>query len=106
MSPNQGDPQIGDQLAQQSAELHGADPGMVLQQLNKIKSVMGALFIQTFQRMPNVSGHLSKSMATLDRAIKEAGNAAQTASAVRPPVGLSLATNPPSGPGPQGARPS
>ena len=103
MSPGGGsDDQIGDQLAQQSSELHGADPGMVLQQLQKVKSVLGALFLHTFQRMPNVSGHIAKTMSTLDRALKEAGNAAQTASAVRPPIGLSLAKQGPEGGPPAG----
>jgi hypothetical protein len=89
---------VGSQLAQQSAELHGADPSLILRQLKKIKDAMGVMFIQTFQSLPNVAGHVSKTMATIDRAIKEAENATQTASAVRPPVGLSLAQQSPAGP--------
>jgi hypothetical protein len=56
------------------------------------------MFIQTFQSVPNVAGHVSKTLGTLDKAIKEAQNAAQTASAVRPPVGFSLAQQGPGGP--------
>lgn len=97
-SPTGGnDDSIGAQFAQQSSELHGADPGMVMTQLQKVKSVLGALFIHTFQRMPNVSGHISKTLATLDRAIKEAQTASQTASAVRTPLGFSLADQTPPG---------
>jgi hypothetical protein len=97
--PSTGDDSgIGDQLASQSAELHGADPSMILKQLQKIRNALGVMFIQTFQSVPNVAGHVSKTLGTLDRAIKEAQNAAQTASAVRPPVGLSLASQGPGGP--------
>ena len=96
---------IGDQVAQQSAELHGADPGMTLKQLQKIKSALGVLFIQTFQASPKVAAQISKSLGTLDHAIKEAQEAAQTASAVRPPVGFSLAQQGPGGPGGAGPQP-
>jgi hypothetical protein len=96
-------PDIGTQLAQQSSELHGADPGMILKQLQKIRDALGVMFIQTFQSVPNVAGHVSKTLGTLDRAIKEAQNAAQTASAVRPPVGFSLAQQGMGGPGGPGA---
>lgn len=89
---------IGQQLAQQSSELHGADPGMVLKQLQKLRQALGVMFIQTFQAMPNVAGHVSKTLGTLDKAIKECQNSAQTASAVRPPVGFSLANQSPGGP--------
>jgi hypothetical protein len=89
---------VAQQLAQQSSELHGADPGMILKQLTKIRSALGVMFIQTFQAVPNVAGHISKTLGTLDKAIKEAQGAAQTASAVRPPVGFSLAQQGPGGP--------
>jgi hypothetical protein len=89
---------VGSQLASQSAELHGADPALILKQLQKIRDALGVMFIQTFQSVPNVAGHVSKTLGTLDRAIKEAQNAAQTASAVRPPVGFSLASQGPGGP--------
>lgn len=103
MPPSSDDSGVGDQLAQQSAELHGADPGLILQQLQKIRGALGVMFIQTFQSVPNVAGHVSKTLGTLDKAIKEAQNAAQTASAVRPPVGFSLAQQGPGGPrGPSG----
>ena len=86
---------VGSQLSQQSSELHGADPAMVMQQLRKLRTALGVMYIQTFEALPNVAGHVSKTLGTLDRAIKEAESAAQTASAVRPPIGLSLAANSP-----------
>jgi len=99
MPPSADGSDISSQLAQQSSELHGADPDMTLKQLNKIKDALGVLFIQTFQALPAVAGHVSKTMATIDRAIKEAQNAAQTASAVRPPIGMSIAQQGPASPG-------
>ena len=93
-----GEDSVGSQLAQQSSELHGADPALILKQLTKIREALGVMFIQTFQAVPGVAGHVSKTLGTLDRAIKEAQNAAQTAIAVRPPVGLSLASQGPNGP--------
>lgn len=89
---------VGAQLAQQSSELHGADPGLLMRQVQKIRDAVGVMFIQTFQSMPNAAGHLSKALAPLDRALKEIQNAAQVASAVKPPVGLSLAQQGPGGP--------
>jgi len=101
-APGSGSPDdqtgISQQLQQQSSELHGADPSLIMRQLKKFREGLGVMFIQTFQAMPNVAGHISKTMATLDRAIKESESAAQTASAVRPPLGFSLAQQSPAGP--------
>jgi hypothetical protein len=71
---------------------------LLMKQVQKIRDAVGVMFIQTFQSMPNAAGHLSKALAPLDRALKEIQNAAQVASAVRPPVGFSLAQQGPAGP--------
>lgn len=97
-SPSSDGSDIATQLAQQSSELHGADPGMIQKQLKKFRDAIGVLYIQTFQAMPNVASHITKAMAPIDRAINEAEKAMQTASAVRPPIGLSLAQQTPAGP--------
>lgn len=85
---------MGDQLSQMSSELHGADPGLVLQQLQKIRSLLVATFVKTAMSLPNVSNQIAQVLKANDRAIKEAQQAATTASAVRPPVGLSVAAQP------------
>jgi hypothetical protein len=106
MPPNStGDDSMGDQLSQMSSELHGADPGLVLQQLQKIRSLLVATFVKTAMSLPNVSNQIAQVLKANDRAIKEAQQAATTASAVRPPVGLSVANQPgaPAGGGEPGA---
>ena len=72
----------GAELSKQQADLQGADPSMTLRQLQQIKEAMGVLFIKTFQTLPNVAGHISKTMTTLDRAIKEAMQASQVGEVV------------------------
>lgn len=84
-------PDIGDQLAQQSSELHGADPALGLKQLQRVRQALGVLFIQYFQAIPSGANKISKVLATMDQAISEFEKASQVASAVRPPVGFDMA---------------
>jgi hypothetical protein len=79
-----GDP--AEQYAQQSSELQGADPGMLLKQLNQINKLLGVIFVQTFQRLPNVANNISATMKQLSRAIKETQQAASTAQAINKPA--------------------
>lgn len=82
-----------------SAELHGADPAYLLKTLQAIKQQLSQLFSQTAMRLPNVSGNIAKTMMQMDRAIKEAQQAAATQSVVKGPVGFSLTgSDSPSGP--------
>jgi hypothetical protein len=62
----------GASLSQQSAELQGSDPTMVLRQLEQVNQVLGVLFIKTFQTLPNVANQISATMKQLSRALKEA----------------------------------
>jgi hypothetical protein len=91
-----GAPDIGDQASQQGAELAGADPGLILKQLTQINSLLGVLFIQTFQRLPNVASHVSGTMKALSKAIKETQQATSTQQAVQPrsPIQMSAAAPP------------
>lgn len=90
-----------------SSELHGADPSFLLKSLQQIKQQLSQLFVQSSMRLPNVSGNIAKTMTQLDRAIKEAQQAAATQSVVRSPIGFSLAGgNSPTGPGSAGGGPS
>jgi hypothetical protein len=94
-------PDIGDQAAQQGAELQGADPANLLKQLDQINKLLGVMFIQTFQRLPNVAGQISATMKVLQKAIKEAQTAASTNQAIqRGPIQMSAAQPPDQGQGP------
>lgn len=77
--------------SQMAADLHGADPTFLLKSLQKIKQQLSQLFVQSSMRLPNVSGNIAKTMTTLDRAIKEAQQAAATQSVVRSPIGFGAA---------------
>jgi len=93
-----GDPSInagGGDYAQQVSELKGADPGMLLREIKQMKQKCAVLMVQNLERLPNVSGQLSKMVPMFDRVIKEIGQANNVNAAVRnPPIGLGAA-NPP-----------
>lgn len=89
--------------AQMSSELHGADPAFLLKSLQAIKQQLSQIFVQSSMRLPNVAGNVAKTMTTLDRAIKEAQQAAATQSVVRSPIGFNLAGGPGQGGAPGGA---
>jgi len=72
----------GQSLSQQSAELQGADPTMVLRQLEQVHQVLGVLFIKTFQTLPNVANQISSTMKQLSRALKEAQQAGSVSEVV------------------------
>ena len=88
----------GQDFSQQSAQLQGADPSMVLRQLESINQMLGVLFVKTFQTLPNVAGQISKTITTLARAIKESQQASNVGEVVSnseqssggsPPIGFS-----------------
>jgi hypothetical protein len=83
----------GQGLSQQASDLQGADPSMVLRQLEAINQVLGVLFVRTFQSLPNIANQISSTMKQLSRAIKEA----QSGSSVSEVVGKAEQTteNPP-----------
>jgi hypothetical protein len=90
----------GAQLSQQQASLQGADPGMILRQLEQVNQVLGVLFVKTFQSLPNVANQVSATMKQMSRAIKEAQQASTTMEAVggadqdqqpKPPIDFSAA---------------
>jgi len=81
----------GSNLGEMASELHGADPAFLLKSLQQIKKNLSQLFVMSSMRLPNVSGQIAKSMIQLDRAIKEAQQAATTQSVVRAPLGFTMA---------------
>jgi len=94
--PGGGD-DAGAQYAQQVSELKGADPGMLLRQVQKMKQICAVLMVQNLERLPNVAGKLSKLIPAFDGVIKELQQAKNVDSAVRPPIGLGAASPPQEG---------
>jgi hypothetical protein len=98
--PGQGTPgqdDAGAQYAQQVSELKGADPGMLLRQVQKMKQICAVLMVQNLERLPNVAGKLSKLIPAFDGVIKEIQQAKNVDSAVRQPIGMGAATPPQEG---------
>jgi hypothetical protein len=98
--PSGGD--AGADYAQQVAELKGADPGMLLREMKQMKQKCAVLMVQNLERLPNVSGQLSKLIPLFDRVIKEISQAQNVNSAVRSPIGMGAAQPPQQGATPGG----
>ncbi len=86
----------GDEYSRQVAALKGADPGGLLRQLTAIKQIVAAMLVQNLERLPNVSGKLSKLIPMLDSVIGEAQKAQNVNAAVRnpqqsPPIAMGAA---------------
>ena len=89
----------GKQFSEQAANLQGADPSLILRQLEQINQLLGVLFVKTFQNLPNLANQISQTMKQLSRAIKEGQQAGSTAEVVGnaaqstpPPISFSPAT--------------
>ena len=103
--PGQGGDPGGDsgaQYAQQVASLKGADPGMLLRDITEMKKHIAVMMVQNIERLPNVSGTLSKLIPQFDKVIKEISQAQNVTSAVRPPLGMGAAQPPMDGAPPGG----
>lgn len=96
----------GQEYSEQSAALQGADPSMILRQLEQVNQVLGVLFVKTFQTLPNVANQISATMKSLSRAIKEGQQASNVGEVVKnsensgsPPISFSAVQQgqPPSG---------
>ena len=94
-------------FAQQSSQLQQANPQQLGDQADKIKQLLGAMFIQSATTLPNVSDKISKAMTAMSAVIKECQQAGNVATAVNqqqsPDVGFSLAQNGPPKQQPTGA---
>jgi hypothetical protein len=93
-----GGDDAGAQYAQQVSELKGADPGMLLRQVQKLKQVCAVMMVQNLERLPNVAGKLAKLIPAFDGVIKEIQQAKNVDSAVRSPIQMGAA-QPPQGDG-------
>lgn len=87
--------QSGQQVAQQLAELKGADPGSTLKMLQQMKSQVVAMYSRTAFSMPGVSRNLAQMQKYLDNGIKECEQAAATASTVQSPIANNAGINNP-----------
>lgn len=76
----------GQQISQQLAELQGADPQSTLKLLQQVKSILVALYPRTAFTIPGVARNVAQSQKYIDNAIKEAEQAAATASTVQSPI--------------------
>ncbi len=72
----------GQDLSKQLGDLQGADPTMILRQLESVNQVLGVVFVKTFEHLPNVANQVSATMKALSRAIKEAQQASQVTETV------------------------
>jgi hypothetical protein len=97
-----GGDDAGSQYSQQVAELKGADPGMLLREIKRMKTQCATLMVQNLERLPNVSGQLAKLVPMFDKVIKEISQAQNVNSAVRSPVGMGAAQPPQQGAPPGG----
>lgn len=84
----------GQQISQQLAELQGADPGSTLKILQQMKSMAVAMYPRTAFTIPGVARNIAQAQKYLDNAIKEAEQAAATASTVKPPIANSTGITP------------
>ncbi|SRR5229473_1204684 len=84
-------PGAGDAYASQVSELKGADPGQLLSQLKKMKQIFAVLLVQNLERLPNVSGQISKLIPQIDKVIKEVQQASSVNAAVRNPIQMGAA---------------
>lgn len=96
--PGAGGPGGGDDAgaayAQQVSELKGADPGQLLQQVKKIKQIFAVMLVQNLERLPNVSGKISKLIPAIDSVMKEIQQAQNVNQAVRNPIQFGAASQP------------
>jgi len=81
--------------AQQNATLQGADPGLLGRQADQMNKLMGVMFVQSFQRLPNVANYISQAMKAWSRVQKELQQAASVQSVMKKsPINQSLVANP------------
>lgn len=89
----------GRQVAQQLAELQGADPQSMTKLLQQVKSICVNLYSRAAFTVPGMARNIAKAQQYLDSAIKEGEQAAATASTVATPIANSVGQSGPSGPG-------
>lgn len=79
-----------EQFSRELSSLRQADPAAMLQQLVQIKQQVGVIINQTLMSLPGVARASASILKGLDAAIKEAQQAAATASVAAPPINSSI----------------
>lgn len=74
----------GSAYAQQVSDLKGADPGMLLRQVQQIQKIMAVMAVQNMERLPNVASKIMKVVPQFDAIVKEIQSASAVDKAVRP----------------------
>lgn len=72
----------GKDLSQQFSDVQGADPTMVLRQLEQLNQALAILFVKTFQSQPNLAGYIQAASKAVSRCLKEAQKGAETSEVV------------------------
>ncbi len=72
----------GKDLSQQFSDVQGADPTMVLRQLEQLNQALAVLYVKTFQTQPNLAGYIQAASKALMRCLKEAQKGSETAEVV------------------------
>jgi hypothetical protein len=72
----------GKDLSAQFGEMQGADPTMVLRQLEQISQALAVLYVKTFQNQPNLAGQIQSASKQLTRCLKEAQKGSETSEVV------------------------
>lgn len=73
----------GQDLAQQSAQLQGADPSITLRQLDNIKNMLVVLFVRNVQVLPDLANEISNVIKALTKAMEKGQKASQTTETVK-----------------------
>lgn len=81
----------GNSFAAMLADLRGADPGMLVQQLRRMQQLMAVMAVHFLGSVPGAAGQMSKMVPQFDRIVKEAQQAAGVNAAVRSPIQMGAA---------------
>ena len=79
-------PNTGDQLGSQFAELKGADPEMMTKALTAMKGQLVSIYGRAAFTAPEVSQHIANAQKYIDKAIEAARKAATTLNTINPPI--------------------
>ena len=106
-----GAPDMGNDVSAMLANLRGADPGMLVRQINNIKRLLAVLSVHFMEPLPQVAGEISKVIPQLNRITGQAEKAQNVNAAVRgaqqsrQPIAMGAAQPTPVAPPAMGAQP-
>lgn len=80
---------LGQQVSQQLASVNGADPQMLMRQLQQWKAGIAGLIPHVAFRIPKMAPYLAQTLKGIDKSIEAAAEAATTAATVSAGMGVS-----------------